>query len=160
METVQVLKRDEGFRGYPYDDADGRRVGGRTGKRHIDGNLTIGYGWNLETTPLPQDVAELLLERQVRAIRDAFQSYEWYRSLSPVRKTVIECMAYQMGVEGVLKFKKTIERIVSAQRFIRQGAWKEVAEEMLRSKWAIEDSPARARRYAKVMETNNPDYFV
>ena len=56
-------------------------------------------------------------------------------------------MAYQIGVNGLLKFKK----MISAIEF---GDWEEAERQALDSKWA-KQTPARAHRHAKVIRTGD-----
>lgn len=54
-------------------------------------------------------------------------------------------MAFQMGVDGLLGFKNTLE-------LIRTGSYEKAAEGMLSSLWA-KQTPARAKRLAVQMRT-------
>ena len=49
-------------------------------------------------------------------------------------------MAYQIGVSGLYKFRKTL-------RYAREGKFDEMADEMLNSSWARQ-TPARAKRHS------------
>ncbi len=68
--------------------------------------------------------------------------------LSQVRKDVLISMAYQIGVNGLLKFKKT-------WKYLEGGMYEEASNEMLDSEWARDDSPERAQRHARVMLVDN-----
>jgi lysozyme len=59
---------------------------------------------------------------------------------------VIIGMAFQLGTSGMLGFRRAIAAA-------RDGRWDVAADEMLDSKWAREDTPARAQRMARQMET-------
>jgi len=107
---------------------------------------TIGAGINLETTAIPKEVADLWLKIIVESRISVLKHYEWFNSLNDARQIVIADMAYQMGVGGLLKFQKMIQAILEADYSL-------AAKEMLDSKWAREDSPARADRNAKIMRT-------
>jgi lysozyme len=54
-------------------------------------------------------------------------------------------MAFQMGVDGLLKFNKTLT-------LVEQGKYKEAADNMLKSLWA-KQTPARAERMAQQMRS-------
>ena len=54
-------------------------------------------------------------------------------------------MAFQLGVQGLLKFAKTLD-------YVRRGEYKKAAEEMKKSTWA-DQTWDRAKRLSKVMET-------
>lgn len=70
----------------------------------------------------------------------------WWRSLDDVRQRVLLDMSFQMGVAGLLTFQRTLA-------MVKSGNYPLAAAYMLQSKWAREDSPNRARRLAKMMET-------
>jgi lysozyme len=55
-------------------------------------------------------------------------------------------MVYQMGLSGVLGFRNFCAHFAA-------GAYRAAAMEMRNSKWARTDSPARAEREARRMET-------
>ena len=57
-------------------------------------------------------------------------------------KSVIQEMVYQMGEEGVRKFKNTI-------KLLQKGEFDKAADGMLNSKWAKKDSPERAKILAE-----------
>ena len=57
---------------------------------------------------------------------------------------VITEMMYQMGVDGVKKFKKTL-------KYIKNEQWELASVEMLDSKWAVQTNP-RAVRLSKVIK--------
>ena len=67
-----------------------------------------------------------------------------YGMCNYARKSVMVSMAYQMGVDGLAKFSKTLDHI-------KRGEFAEAAMEMLNSKWARDDSPERARRHTEQM---------
>lgn len=121
--------------------------------------LTIGYGHNIEAKPLKGDMANrlkqtgmitkedaerLLAEDSMEAFDDAHSIVRNFDALSNNRQAVIAEMVFQMGRDGVKRFKHTIEAI---ERY----AFELAAIEMLDSKWATQDSRARAKRYADRM---------
>ena len=61
-----------------------------------------------------------------------------------VVKTVLVCMAYQMGTRGLYKFR-------NMWASIGQQDYDSAAVHMLDSKWARSDSPSRALRMAEMM---------
>lgn len=68
----------------------------------------------------------------------------WWRTLSDNRQRVLMNMVFQMGVAGVMAFKKFIAALKS-------GDYATAKLQMLDSTWARTDSPARARRLAERM---------
>lgn len=139
-----ILLRDEGLVLTPYECPAG--------------HLTIGVGHNIDANPLPPDMQlyldvngsitdamafYLLAEDCARARRQA-ESFDWYHLLTENRQTVIICMIFQMGLDGVNRFKKMINALEVGDNMT-------AVKEMLNSKWAMSDSPERAKRMAKLM---------
>ena len=117
MGVISDLKRHEGFRATPY--------------RCPAGKLTIGYGINLDAG-ITEDEAELLLKSRIEKIRAQMDiRFTWWRDLDWERQSVLVNMAYNLGFDGLLKFKKMLNRIANKDY---DGA----AREMLESKWAIQ----------------------
>ena len=126
--AAEQLKKDEGFRGTVYSD--------------FYGNLTIGYGFNLEY-PLTEEECEPILNLRVQRIDEALQErIDNYSRLSRNRQSVLINMAYQMGVRGLMKFEKTI-------KYIERGWHHSASREMLDSQWAQTFS-TRAERLSEI----------
>ena len=69
-----------------------------------------------------------------------------FRVLNPVRQTVLISMTVQMGIRGVLNFV----RMVTA---IEVGNYMLAGKEIMDSKFAKKDTPERAVRMARMMES-------
>lgn len=148
--ALMWLRSDEGLRLKPYLCSEGKR--------------TIGYGHNLDASPLQYPDAQYRLKtqghitindaelqlhhdaRQAEAV--AMRLVAGYPFLSPTRQAVLVCMAFQLGPAGLASFRKT-------RRAIEAGDFETAANEMLASKWAAQ-TPARARRMAERMRTGKP----
>lgn len=125
------LMRDEGTRRAP----DGTHVAYRCPA----GALTIGYGHNLDANPIEGlDALSCISEAQAREILTADaaafaaaldEEIPWWRRLNAPRQAVLLNMAFNMGVDGLLKFKNTL-------RAVREMRWKDARDGMLASKWA------------------------
>ena len=50
LRLMEMLKKDEGFRPYPYDDITGMPIP-MHGDILIKGYATTGYGWNMDALP-------------------------------------------------------------------------------------------------------------
>lgn len=125
--VLAPLMRDEGFRRKPY--------------RCSAGKLTIGYGTNLEDG-LDDDEAMFLLEHRIdQSILDCQRTFPWFSRLDPVRQAVLVQLRYQLGLDGLLGFRKMLAAL-------ERGEYAAAARELLDSKLAREDSPARAHRQA------------
>jgi lysozyme len=110
-----------------------------------EGFTTIGIGHNLDANGISQAVADLMYKEDEReAIGHAKRLVDDFNGLSDNRKIVLVSMVFQMGYNGVTRFKNTIQAINDKQYEI-------AAKEMLDSKWARQTS-ARAKRLSKMME--------
>ena len=113
--------------------------------------LTIGVGRNLDDKGISESEATLLL---MNDIQDAERDLKWhmptYRSLTQTRKMVMLDMAFNLGVRGVMKFKK-----MHAALALRD--YEEAARQMLDSRWA-EQVGQRALTLAEMMRTNEPKW--
>lgn len=133
-----MLIKDEGYVTYPYDDATGKRV-----KAPI-GNTTIGIGINLDEG-ITFDEAEYLCIKRIRAIERELSRLPFYDSLDIVRKYVIINLSFNLGVKGMMGFKKMLAHIENAN-------YKIASDELLNSK-AARQLPNRYNRLAKIMTT-------
>jgi len=137
MKAEQLIEDEEGFCPYAYSDSKGY--------------LTIGIGTLVDQRGggITLDEARYLMVNRVRPIYSSLdECMSWWRSLNEARQAVLVSMAYQMGISGLLKFKRTLEAM-------KRGDYKSAADGMLASKWAREDSPSRARRAARAMRTGS-----
>ena len=127
-----MLMRDEGLRLKPYPDSVGK--------------MTIGYGRNLDDRGVSVAEADFMLDNDITAATaDVLRTIPWSMSLDEVRRSVLVNMTVNMGVGGVLGFRRML---AAAER----GDWATAAKEMLDSKWATQVGP-RAHRLAQSMET-------
>lgn len=131
---IAQIKRHEGERLTAYRD-------------HL-GYLTIGVGRCIDKRRTGCGISRyestLLLsndiERVSRAISNAMS---WTESLSDARRAVLRNMAFQVGVDGLMKFKRTLN-------LIKSGHFEQAAVEMLDSKWARQ-TPQRAHELSVQM---------
>lgn len=145
MTLREQIKRDEGRRLDPYVDCCGKSW--RVCACAVKGHLTIGYGRNLDAFGITPEEAELLLDhdeaRKLAAVREALP---WAESeLSAPRFAVLVNMAFNMGIGGLLAFKKMLAAV-------RAGDFPRAATEMLDSKWAAQVG-IRANRLADQMRS-------
>ena len=124
----QLVAADEGLRLMPY--------------LCTAGVLTVGYG---TAFPLTEQEAHLLLRHRLQGVLDQCERrFPWWSKLSPARQQVVASMGYQLGISGLMGFRRMLAAIDA-------GNYRLASDEMLDSKWAISDSPARARRLAQMM---------
>lgn len=111
---VLDVKENEGFKSDIYLCPAGKR--------------TIGYGFNLENGITVQ-LATIILRTTLKSIFQELKlKIPFIVDLSCQRQNVLVEMAYNMGVAGLLKFKKTL-------KFIELGQYEKASKEMLDSKW-------------------------
>jgi len=128
MNLTEQLKEHEGFRGNYYQCTANKK--------------TIGYGRNVEANPLPKhlcrdfdnkpmtkDEAEALLIEDVKLVGDRLLRHFNYLHLSSARQAVLINMAFNMGVSGLLLFKKMFKAISDYD-------FEQATIEMMNSKWA------------------------
>lgn len=127
------LRRDEGFRGRPYPCPAGFQ--------------TIGYGRNLDANPLSEDEGAYLLRNDIRraAMGIAMRLPGLLEQVGDVRARVLLNMAVNLGVGGLLKFRRMLVAL-------EQGDYGRAADEMLDSVWARQVG-RRADRLADAMRT-------
>lgn len=139
--AADIIASEEGFELKPYYD-------------HL-GFPTVGYGRLLgpKDTPLsvysgpiyePAERAWLNchIEKVIERISGS-PICNAYQNCNDVQKAVLISMAYQMGVNGLSKFKKTL-------KFLEDGIFDAAALEMIDSNWA-DQTPERAERHADMI---------
>ena len=113
------------------------------------GYLTIGVGRNLETKGLSKEEALFLLRNDIREVTKQLEQYPWFTKLDPVRQKVLIDMAFNLGVTGLLSFKRMIAAL-------ERGDYETAANEMLDSLW-YQQVGKRAERLVEMMRTGE-DY--
>lgn len=126
------LRRDEGWKSYPYKDTVGK--------------LTIGYGRNLSDTGITSAEGAMMLKNDIDLATMHLEStFPWTSALDEVRRAVLLNMCFNMGVGGLGQFKQMLAKL-------QAGDFAGAAQEMLNSKWAEQVGP-RAQRLAIQMES-------
>lgn len=128
MNLIEQLKEHEGFESNYYECSANKK--------------TIGYGCNVEANPLPpylcrdfdlapmtKDEAEHLLIGHVMLVGEMLLGHFNYKKLSNARQAVLINMAFNIGVSGLLLFKKMFKAL-------ENNDFEQAANEMLNSKWA------------------------
>lgn len=132
-ELVVQLRRDEGCVLHEYKD-------------HL-GFSTIGIGRLIDQRKgggITMEEAAYLLKNDIEKVDRQLQDrLPWVVTLSPARRGVLQNMAFQLGIDGLLKFKNTLA-------MIEQGQWANASSAMLDSVWASQ-TPERAKRLSKQM---------
>jgi lysozyme len=130
-----MLKRDEGCVPHAYKDQFGF--------------LTIGYGRLIDKKKgggLSQDEMDYLLSNDIRKVTEkVLQALPWVNTMNEARQAVVFSMCFQMGLEGLLGFRSTLNSM-------RDERYADAAEGMRRSLWA-KQTPERAKRLAYQMDS-------
>jgi len=112
------------------------------------GFWTIGVGHLVDKRKgagLSPQVIELQLDIDVQEkIDEVERALPWSKELDQVRFAALVLMAFQLGTSGLLGFKNMLLSL----RYMR---WKEAHDHALDSKWARQDTPARAKRVATML---------
>lgn len=126
---IEDIMKNEGFVGTVYKDTLG-----------FD---TIGYGTKL---PLSKEEAALILEYRLKAKIKELETKEPFVNKLPIEKQeILAEMCYQMGVSGVLKFKKMWVAL-------KEFDYEESSIQMMDSTWAIQ-TPNRAIKLSQKMRS-------
>lgn len=129
---VRQLRLHEGERLQPY--------------RCTAGKLTIGVGRNLDDRGITRNESAMLLSNDIRLVEtELIRALPWVARLDDVRQRVLLDMAFNLGVAGLLNFKRTLAEIEA-------GEYEKAASMMLDSKWAKQVSQ-RAERLSRMMVT-------
>lgn len=127
---IKDLMRDEGVRLKPY--------------RCTAGKLTIGIGRNLDDVGISEAEAGILLGNDVaKVVAGLDEALPWWRDLSEARQRALINMGFNLGLSGLLAFKRTLA-------LLRAGEYEKAASAALESKWAKQVG-GRAVRIAQMI---------
>lgn len=103
----------------------------------------------LKLRGIAKSEALFLLDNDIADCRKDLERYDWYTQLDPVRKKVLIDMRLNLGMAGLLEFRRMIAALV-------RGDYKAAAAEMVDSKW-YRQVKTRGVRLAGMMRTGE-DY--
>lgn len=111
------------------------------------GYLTIGVGRNLDAKGITMPEAMALLDGDIEEVLRGMRRVPAFNSLEgdDVRRRVLVDMAFNLGIDGLLGFRRTLQAI-------EDGNYTYAADLMLQSKWAGQVG-RRAVRLAEMMRT-------
>lgn len=136
-----ILRRDEGLKLSAYQDTLGY--------------WTIGYGHLIDARRngrISAAAADFILDEDIRNVDKALDTFlPFWKTLDDARRDVLRSMAFQMGVGGLLGFRNTLAALEA-------GHFDVAATGIRTSKWYTQ-TPKRAERLAKVLETGDPANF-
>lgn len=96
------------------------------------GRTTIGVGRNLDDVGITDDEAEYLLQNDIdRVVVALRRELPWIDELDEVRQRVLFDMGFNLGISGLLQFKKTLKAV-------KDGDFERAGRMMLDSKWATQ----------------------
>lgn len=131
--VIDDLVLEEGYRASVYKD-------------HL-GFYTIGIGTCIDAKRacgITFEQAKRLAEDKIIEIeKELYQRALWWQGESSNRRRALVLMAYQLGVSGLLNFKKMTWAM-------QHGDYKQAYKEALDSNWARQ-TPERAKRVAKLI---------
>lgn len=129
---VRQLRLHEGERLKPY--------------RCTAGKLTIGVGRNLDDRGITAEESAYLLSNDIDRVWTELKArLPWMTGLNDVRQRVLLDMAFNLGIDGLLKFRNTLATI-------QAGNYQKAGEMMLDSVWAAQVG-MRAQRLSRMMQT-------
>ena len=134
-DLARQLRRDEGVVEHAYIDSEGW--------------TTIGVGRLIDQRKggrLRDDEIEYLLQNDITEKSDELiRRLPWVADLDEARQGVLINMAFNLGVSGLLGFRKTLA-------LVKAGDYAKASVEMLDSKWARQVK-GRATRLSEQMRT-------
>lgn len=131
--AIPRLKVDEGFRASKYVDTAG--------------HLTIGYGFNVDAG-ISQYAATALLQAQTQECASTVAGFWWAQGLDDIRMSVVVELAFNNGVNGLLRFPKMLAAIGAKD-------WATAQKELLDSD-AARALPNRYQSLSQILLTGNP----
>lgn len=118
------------------------------------GHLTIGVGHKLTERELTKGLSEISLEQAGYllhmdigiALNGCYMIFgrERFDSFLEARQRVLVNMCFQLGTDGLMRFKRMIDAIMREN-------WVTARAEAMDSKWALQ-TPSRAQRVAYTLE--------
>ena len=133
-ELVRQLRGDEGVEPCVYRDSLGYwtiGIGRLVDKRKPGAGLR------------PIEIDFLLNNDIEDRINELTRRLKWFQDLDDARRGVLLNMSFQLGVDGLLKFERTLG-------LVEAGQYDLAAHAMLQSLWA-KQTPVRAKRMAEQM---------
>ncbi len=143
---IKLLVEHEGYKGVGYDDATGEQVHAPVG------NLTVGIGFNLEAGGLSLSECKTILAMRLSSIiNELTNSLSFFGSLDEIRQAALIDLAYNMGVNGLLKFRNADKTgfldLLSNHNYV------EAAVDLSNTKWASQVQAARVDDICSMITT-------
>lgn len=136
----KILMVEEGYREHPYHCSEGYPTIGHGQRIGPKGALLDQYQFQA-----PRRVAHEWMMWHINQLYGSTGELVLDLDTGAVRHAVLISMAYQMGVDGLGRFRRMLAAL-------NDGDWELAAKEALDSKWA-KQTPERARRHAEMLRT-------
>jgi len=130
--ALTILSLDEGRKCQAYTDTKGI--------------WTAGIGRNVQQKRFSEDEIDFMFQTDYNEAIEWLKHKHGWNFLNGPRKVVLISMYHQMGSPSLSKFKKMWTAL-------KEDDYDLAAKEMLDSKWATKDTPARANRLVYTMRT-------
>jgi lysozyme len=142
---ITELSTDESLRLVVYDDATGHAI---TRGSSVIGHPTIGIGRALDVNGISREEAIYLCGNDIDKVEAGIASaLPWVSFIDDARQRVMCNLAFNLGVNGLLKFHDTL-------RFVQEGSFQLASRAMADSEWA-KQVPARAARLVARMRSGD-----
>lgn len=140
---IELLSMHEGRKNAPYKDSLGYWTIGVGHLIDMRKGATLS---GIRSIPMTEDNIDAVLNLDiVEHSAGLFTAAPWVKKLDAVRQAVLIDMAFNLGVAGLMEFKRTLASIQS-------GDYATAATQMLQSTWAHQVG-TRATRLAEMMRT-------
>lgn len=107
---------------------------------------TIGVGHNLSDKPISQRAVDVIFEDDIfDCIQGLDRELPWWNELDDVRQNVLLEMVFNLGINGLLAWKNTLNAIKNADYL--------VAADKMRNSKAASQTGKRYLELAQMMET-------
>ena len=134
MSLIESVKESEGFRSKVY--------------KCTEGYDTIGYGFAIKDLELDEDICHQILVKILDDLIDnANNKFPFLLEIPDEKADIVYEMIYQMGLNGVSKFKKMLKALEDQD-------FEKASIEMLDSLWA-KQTPNRALKMSNKMKSNS-----
>ena len=131
MNVRDQIMRDEGYRARAYQDSLGI--------------WTIGYGTNLQTLTIDEEIAGRFLDASIKRALNVVESVTHGWTIDEPRIGALVNLCYNVGPVGFLRFRRLLDAM-------RSQKWEQAAVELLDSRYATQVGP-RATRLAQQLRT-------
>jgi lysozyme len=140
MNIFEHLKNQEGYETCVYQDSLGY--------------WTIGIGFCVDKRVagaglLPEEI-NYILNNRINIIDKELRHYKWYKDLNTVRREAMIRMAFNLGVSGLLSFKRMIAAL-------KKQDWSKAAFEARDSKWSMQVGLRRVQSISNAILTGKDD---